>query len=228
MGVEPSCVDAGTALAVAPVVLAMDLSSPYGHLALCDGISLLAEARFSGDRSHHGALFGPLSDLVSRIPEGREVQLVVGTGPGSYTGVRIAVAAAQGLSLARGWPVVGLPSIGSAEFPRYSVIGDARRGQAYLARVVNGRLLGQPRLLAAGEISAELDETEPWVSFDVQVPFGMPKVELIRPNAHRLALQVAAMSPSELEALSGDILQPFYLQEAFITQPKGRGKILQG
>lgn len=209
-------------------ILAMDLSCAHGHLALCEGKRLVGQEAFSGDRSHHGALFAPLQRLLGLIPSEARVQLVVGIGPGSYTGVRIAIAAAQGLGLARGWPLLGLPSIASAGHDRYGVVGDARRGQAYLAQVSDGHLLGQPLLLEPQVAASMMTASQPWLSFDAQVPFGLAGVELARPDAQRLAKIVASMSASERGVLNAGPLQPYYLQEAFITQAKGRGKTLQG
>jgi tRNA threonylcarbamoyladenosine biosynthesis protein TsaB len=61
--------------------------------------------------------------------------LAVGTGPGNFTGVRIAVAAARGLALGLGIPAVGVTRLEALAYdlPRpLRVLEDARRGEVYV------------------------------------------------------------------------------------------------
>jgi len=64
----------------------------------------------------------------------RPDRIVVGTGPGSFAGIRSALAFAQGYALGSKCEVLGLPSACAlAEGGKIAVVGDARRGKAWVA-----------------------------------------------------------------------------------------------
>lgn len=72
-------------------------------------------------------------------------RIVVGTGPGSFAGIRAAIAFAQGFAIARGCEVLGLPSpcaLASGEGP-VAVVGDARRGKYWVALFDGFKLIGE-------------------------------------------------------------------------------------
>ena len=78
-----------------PLTLVLETSTPKGSLALFDGRQLLKRRGFDALRGHNSKIYGPLGELLNAT-EGRSLdRLVVGTGPGSYTGVRIAIAIAN-------------------------------------------------------------------------------------------------------------------------------------
>ena len=61
-------------------------------------------------------------------------RIVVGTGPGSFAGIRSALAFAQGYALATHCEVLGLPSACAlADEGRLAVVGDARQGKFWIA-----------------------------------------------------------------------------------------------
>jgi len=74
-------------------------------------------------------------DWVERLDlTERPDRIVVGTGPGSFAGIRSALAFAQGYALGSGCEVLGLPSACAlADGGRVAVVGDARRGKAWVA-----------------------------------------------------------------------------------------------
>ncbi len=89
------------------------------------------------DKGQAERLFALLSELLVEAGVGWHdlAALAVGTGPGNFTGVRIAVAAARGLALSLGIPAVGVSTLDALalSLPRPTVaILDARRDQVYV------------------------------------------------------------------------------------------------
>jgi len=77
-------------------------------VALFDGTTLIAGEHAMLGRGHAEALV----PMIARLPDkGRADRIVVGQGPGSFTGVRIGIAAARALGLAWGAEVLGYPTL---------------------------------------------------------------------------------------------------------------------
>jgi len=207
-------------------VLALDLSSSRGVIAVLRDDLVIYEAAFTAERSHNAQVFAPLGEALDAIGD-ETALLVIGTGPGSYTGVRIAIAAAQGIALSRGWPVFGWPSITSAPQADYQVIGDARRGMFYLTKVKQ-HSLGPIEIVDAATAQARMESSSDWFTFDAKAPLGLPKVILCPPDAAALARIAAGLSETEIQAHTSLSLEPVYLQEAFITTAKKAGKKVPG
>ena len=81
------------------------------------------------------AFFENLADVTKKF--GPPDTIIVGLGPGSYAGTRIAISAAIGLQVSSGARLIGFPSICAMESnaEEYSVIGDARRKSFFFARI---------------------------------------------------------------------------------------------
>ena len=75
-------------------LLALDLSTAHGSIAVVRGDDVLFQSSFQSERSHNAQVFAPLREALAAAGEGL-TGIVIGNGPGSYTGVRIAIAAAQ-------------------------------------------------------------------------------------------------------------------------------------
>lgn len=204
-----------------PTLLALDLSTAHGSIAVVRGDDVLFQSSFQSERSHNAQVFAPLREALTAA--GNELTgIVIGNGPGSYTGVRIAIAAAQGIALSRnvwcvGWSSLTAPDI---EAPAdYHIIGDARRQSFYLARVENGRLLTDLEIVSA-EVARVRTPADLWLTFDPKPPLNLPNLVLAKPSATRLAQAVQSLSADELAELIAQPLIPHYLAEAFITMPK--------
>lgn len=191
-------------------VLALELSSPVGSVAFSDGPGRPAFRTFPADRKDSGFFFENLRAIyeVSGPPD----LIVVGLGPGSYAGVRIAIATAAGLRIASGARLMGLPSICAIDRDEYVFVGDARRSSFVLAHVVYGQCTEGPTLATEKEIKAKLRQkgelpviaTEPLAQFE--------NVIVEHPSALRL-IELAL----RLKGESTDILEPIYLREPYIT-----------
>jgi tRNA threonylcarbamoyladenosine biosynthesis protein TsaB len=122
-----------------PVILSIDTTSEFGSLAIRAGGRLIAERQLHSPEGFGHILFGELEQLLAQasvtLPE--IDCFAAGAGPGSFTGVRVALTAAKGLAEVQHKPVAAvsnlraLAAFGSA--PKRVVLLDARRGEVYAA-----------------------------------------------------------------------------------------------
>lgn len=125
------------------LTLAIDCATSYLALALVGGEGRVL-ARFAEDvgREHASRLVPELHALTAGVPDWRErlALVVAGVGPGSYTGLRVALATAGGLARAVGADLRGAPTFAAlaagvlAPGEEAVVTLDARRGNVYAAR----------------------------------------------------------------------------------------------
>jgi tRNA threonylcarbamoyladenosine biosynthesis protein TsaB len=120
------------------VLLALETSAERGGVALFDGETLLGEADVAESERHAASLLVCLDDLLTRV--GRELagvdSIALAIGPGSFTGLRIGLATALGLTFGTSRTLVPVPTL-AALATQAGVSGlvapllDARRGEVY-------------------------------------------------------------------------------------------------
>jgi len=195
-----------------PMLLVLETSTDQAGVALFEGETLRARETFGAGRRHSALLFSVLERLAPR-PD----RIAIGLGPGSYAGVRIAIAAATGLALATGAELLGLPSLAALGGGDYLALGDARRGSYYFAVVREGRGVepGGPRLVAEAELPALLASPQ-WSGLPILSPEPLPAfpgVQVCPPDVERLGrLAIAGRG-----IVARGSLEPIYLREASIT-----------
>jgi tRNA threonylcarbamoyladenosine biosynthesis protein TsaB len=127
-----------------PLVLAFDTATHVATVALVDG-----EPRAERVTRPYRVL-ADADELLRELGAGPEdiTALVVGTGPGSFTGTRLGLALARGFALARGVPVAGVSTLEAlaAGAPGALPVIDAGRREVFTT--VNG----EPRTLPASEL----------------------------------------------------------------------------
>lgn len=95
------------------MLLAIDTSTAQLGLALYDGAQVMAEYAWRSGHRHTAELAPAVQDLLARcaIPLESLKALGVAIGPGSFTSLRVGLAFAKGLALARELPLVGIPTL---------------------------------------------------------------------------------------------------------------------
>lgn len=209
------------------LVLAIECSTPRASLAVVrDGVSVF-EGAFESDRHHNALLFEPLQQAIEALEGGRIDEIVVGTGPGSYSGTRVGIAAGQGVGLVHGCPVVGLSSLLALGLEEGLVVGDARRGSAWWVRLGAG--LPEPQLVDHGELAMVIDG--PTHALEDLTALGLPdEIELrqVTPTARALAEAWLALDEEARGRLRSEPPQPAYLRPPHITKSKKGHPLLRG
>lgn len=205
------------------MILALETSTRVASLAVRDRTSglLVYETSFTTERAHNAVIFGPVESIVREFRD-RLRGIVVGVGPGSYGGVRVAIAVANGLSIAMGLPVAGRSSLEAwdAEEDSFLVVGDARRGTIFVAEVLQRKLQGEPALI---EMAGIEDYLAPLRERGLRLYTPDPKVTEFLPEA-RLSFPSAGKLGSLFGAANFEsetvVVEPHYLRAPFITMPK--------
>ncbi len=95
------------------MLIAIDTATDYASLALHDGLQVQVEYTWASHRRHTVELLPRLVTALEQLGLRAEhlSGVAVTRGPGSFTGLRVGMAVAKGLALARGLPLVGVPTL---------------------------------------------------------------------------------------------------------------------
>lgn len=158
--------------------------------------------------------------------------IAVGVGPGNFTGIRISVSAAKGLSLSLGIPAVGVTlfDVLTHQEDRSNLLAclPAPRDQAYVQMFRNDKADGAPRLISVDAPPA-----------DLQMSFGM------RIIGHRadeigqrfeadtevaelkdIAPRIARIAETRLLDRTATAPKPLYIRPADAAPPKDKGPVI--
>ena len=198
-------------------ILALEISSAHGSIALFEGNKVEFSGEWPNDRKNSGSFFEHLREVQKQF--GKADTIIVGLGPGSYAGTRIAISAAIGLQAASRARLIGYPSICAIECdaPEYVVIGDARRNSFFYARVCGRDLAEGPTLMSEAELRQNLAKLDQKMSiFTTEKLLQFERAELRYPSAKALA----RLAFDSKRNFAEPPLEPMYLREPHITIPK--------
>jgi tRNA threonylcarbamoyl adenosine modification protein YeaZ len=213
------------------VLLALDTSTPAVTVALHDGDNVIVEIVRVDARRHTELVAPSISDaLVEAGAERRDLSgIIVGVGPGPFTGLRIGLVTARTLGAALGVPVHGVGSLdivaAAVEADRpFVVVTDARRREvywaAYAARGATGRVrrTDGPAVVRPSDVATDLPAAGP--GGRMYAEFFPHRIEPEYPSAATLA---AAYLAGAVEVVPPD---PMYLRRPDARPPGERKPVL--
>ncbi len=169
------------------------------------------------DRGGGHELLPRLLDLLSAtgVSLNDATALAVGSGPGSFTGLRVGMSVAKGLALALERPIVAIPSLAAwlaAEPDAPAAVGRAGAHDAYLL------LRDDPevRIMAADELPPEIRRAAVVAPSELRTAFTLPAARPPRSAAAAIC-RLAAARLAELPA--GDDLAR--VEPAYVRLPRG-------
>ncbi|MBT7066798.1 MAG: tRNA (adenosine(37)-N6)-threonylcarbamoyltransferase complex dimerization subunit type 1 TsaB [Verrucomicrobia bacterium] len=223
------------------LTLALEQSTPEAGIALLHDDALIALHSWREERKRDQNLFRVLPQLLTDGGVTLEAidRFAVGLGPGSFSGIRIAIAALSALALPAGTPMAGVSSAAAlarqmmpdSAGSSVAVIGDARRERLWMAVYQQDPTQETLPLclIARDELRNRLPPgcrvvSPDWGRLDAVLrPLGEEGWDVIRevrtPTAEAVARLAAAQPATEL-ATPLEPPQPLYLHPAVFVPPR--------
>jgi len=208
--------------AVSTIILAIDTATPAvtAGVVKLDGIEVLAE-RVTVDARAHAEQLTP-NVLAALADAGLTVDdlgaVVVGCGPGPFTGLRVGMATAAAYGHALNIPVYGvcsLDAIGNQTAGDALVVTDARRREVYWARYRDGMRVDGPAVDAPADVPT--DAAAVAGSPDHAALFDLPRLSPVYPTAAGLVSAVADWTA-----------EPAPLVPLYLRRPDAKPQVVAG
>lgn len=215
------------------MILAIETSFPEASMTLAREGEIIFSESFMNGRHHNSQVFDVLERVTELIEVGELTAIIVGTGPGSYSGTRVGIAVAQGLAVVHACPAIGLGSLAATSVARQAetsmAVGDARRGLYYVAEIQSQGEASEAELMD-GEafqkrVSCALDSEKSLFTMDDPEILGLNDVvkgRIIKgkPESDLLIDVWLGLSPERRETLMQKPLEPSYLRPPFTSKAK--------
>ncbi|MEM1317602.1 MAG: tRNA (adenosine(37)-N6)-threonylcarbamoyltransferase complex dimerization subunit type 1 TsaB [Pseudomonadota bacterium] len=205
------------------MLLAVDTSGPHCTVALADRDSgeLITSSSEELGRGHAERLMAMIGEVIGEASAGYADLTAIGCtiGPGSFTGLRVGMAAAKGLALAAGIPCIGVTVFDAmradvAEEP-VAITLDAKRGEIWLQWFGDGP--GEPMALPPGHAAQDIPDgitrlvgSGASIVADAAQQIGRTDLTVVEGNHHVTphGLAAACLAAPEQQ----DPIRPLYLR----------------
>lgn len=134
------------------ISLAIDTATSRTNVGIIADGKVLFEAFHEGATEHGFAITELVTKALEVCP--KPDQVVVGMGPGPFTGLRVGITFAHSFALAREISVIGVCSLDAIDIKEseYTVAIDARRKEIYWAKYKNGLRVSGPAVSKPAEV----------------------------------------------------------------------------
>lgn len=190
-------------------LLAIETSVPNASLCLYTGGEIRYRTDWQAERNHDAHLFPALEQAMEALGAGQLSHILIGAGPGSYGGVRVALAAGVGIATVCEAKLVAVESWAQLADGEVCIVADARRG-GWTVRFPDGRI----EVLSADELAAleyPVYSTEPAGRLPQACKEGL------FPSAEGLVQTWLNMSKEEQLAAEARPAEPIYVRPPHIT-----------
>lgn len=208
-------------------ILVIETSAPVASLCLSKESDLLFSTGWEAERNHDAHLFPALEHALHCL-HGESIDVIlVGSGPGSYGGVRVALAAAEGIALVHGARVGAICSWLGLPLPQGPCIvtSDARRNGWTVASFLDGIMQGSFDILTKQQLLEHLRKTEgPCLSIEKEAHLREQGVPVDSAGLHAAAEGLLRawlrLQATERENLLSAPAAPIYVRPPHITQAR--------
>lgn len=219
-------------------ILAIETSVPQASVTLWQNGEISYAGEFTTDRNHNSMIFDPLAQALDTLKGEKLSVVLAGTGPGSYSGTRVGIAAIQGVAIAHQCPSVGIGSLAATPIARADgpslAVGDARRGLYFISEISSSGEAMDAELLDADTLQRRLTEADEKRLFTLDDPaqFNLDenltqRIARSRPEARWLVdiwLNLPSTRQNELKLKP---LAPAYLRPPFTSKAKAGHPLLR-
>jgi tRNA threonylcarbamoyladenosine biosynthesis protein TsaB len=206
------------------IILGIDSSTEILAVGLVEKERIINETTVMSQREHASRIFNTIEEILlsSNITKRDLSGIGVAIGPGSFTGLRVGLAVAKGMSISLRIPVVGISTFEvihhrlRSHFPRHCLIAPVRKGEFYLLKhETEFKFPESIELVDFTDLSGKVGNL-PWSII------GQVKDQLNLPSDNMIPVEMAKISGGELALLGAkiiasgqhdnvDTLEPLYL-----------------
>lgn len=159
--------------------LVLDTSTPYLVMGILHHDHCLASSVRLLERQHAEQLLPTLQALLEQAQSSLEEiqEIIFSHGPGSFTGIRLALTMVKTLGLTQTIDVYAIPSLYFLALPNQKVIAtmDARGHRYYVAILDGYHMIQAPHIVDESSLEARLIEDPEWKKRSIETAFHEPK-----------------------------------------------------
>ncbi|WP_270283175.1 tRNA (adenosine(37)-N6)-threonylcarbamoyltransferase complex dimerization subunit type 1 TsaB [Streptococcus infantarius] len=216
-------------------VLAFDTSSKALSVAILDGENLLADVTVNIKKNHSINLM-PAIDFLMKAVDLKPTDLdriSVAQGPGSYTGLRVAVATAKTLAYTLNIELVGVSSLyalaAAADFDGLVVpVIDARRNNVYAGFYKDGQSLKDDQHMNFADVLEAVKDEESVMfvgevaNFSDQIEEALPQAVIspVLPSAYAIGKYGQSLEPADVDSFVPNYLKRVEAEENWLKTHK--------